>query len=199
MKRYEVMYIVESSREEEADGIKKKIEGIITGREGTIISFDKIGKKRLAYQIAKRQYGTYFLLNLSGNGKIVQALDYFFRMNPVILRHIVLVFTDKILKSKRITEAVQAEETERMRQGGRPISNNGDETDLVGSEHKSAIKSDTAEAVDDSSEDKAIITDTTELPVEVIAETVIESEETVADATQVESDNLDDVNDKPVE
>jgi len=121
MRHYELMFVADPSTEEVQDEIKKRLEGIITGREGVVISFEKLGKKRLAYPIAKNQYGVYYLVNLKGDGKIIQALDYFMRLNPNIIRHIVLSFSDKQLRLKERTDHIQAEEAERMRLGGRPL------------------------------------------------------------------------------
>jgi len=121
MKQYELMFVVDPSAEETTDDVKRRIEGIITGREGQIVSYDKLGKKRLAYPIAKQQYGLYFLANFRGDARIVQALDYFLRLNPSVIRHIVLSFSDKMLRLKELTEKVLREEAERMRLGGRPL------------------------------------------------------------------------------
>ncbi|MBM3330149.1 MAG: 30S ribosomal protein S6 [Calditrichaeota bacterium] len=127
MQHYELMFILDPANEEAEVEVKQKIEGIITGREGEMISFDKLGKKRLAYPIAKRPYGTYFLANLKGNGRIVQALDYFLRLNTTVLRHMIIAFSEKDLGLRQRTEVVLAEEAERMRLGGRPIGTKGDE------------------------------------------------------------------------
>jgi len=125
MKRYEVMYVVDPANEEGIDEVKKKVEGIITGREGVIVSYDKLGKKRLAYTIAKRQYGVYYLIDMKADARIVQALDYFLRLNQVVLRFIILAFSDKELNMKQETERIQLEEAERMRMGGRPLPGAG--------------------------------------------------------------------------
>lgn len=154
MKRYEVMYIVDPNNEEKADDIKKKIEGIVTGREGSVDSFEVIGKKRLAYPIAKRQYGIYILLHLRGDGRIIQALDYFLRMNPTVLRYIVLAFTEKEVKVKKATEMIQLEEAERMRMGGRPLgvtdedpvsSEDGQKTSVLDKGEKTTSDTDTTD------------------------------------------------------
>ena len=115
------MYIVDPSIEDGVDEVKQKAEGIITGREGVVASYDKLGKKRLAYPIAKRQYGVYYLVNFKGNGKIVQALEYYLRLNPLVLRYLILVFSEKNLNLREKTSVVQLEEAERMRAGGRPL------------------------------------------------------------------------------
>ncbi len=132
MKLYELLFITDPSNEEVIEDVKKRIEGVITGREGTVTSFEKLGKKRLAYPIQKRQYGVYFLVYFHGNGRIVQALDYLMRLNSLVLRHIILILTDKQLRLKELTEKIQKEEAERMRRGGRPIIHkNGEEVKKV--------------------------------------------------------------------
>jgi len=148
MKRYEVMYIVDPANEEGIDEVKKKVEGIITGREGAIVSFEKLGKKRLAYSIDKRQYGVYYLIDLKGDARIVQALDYFLRMSPIVLRFIILAFSDKELRLKEETERIQSEEAERMRQGGRPLPGGGHAAD----DESSDGDSETADTESDESE-----------------------------------------------
>lgn len=129
MKNYELMYVVDPATEEGHDAVKQKIEGIITGREGTISLFEKLGKKRLAYPIKKRQYGIYYLINMSGDSRIVQALESYLLLNPIVLRHIVLAFTDKELSLRTETDRIQLEEAERMRMGGRPLGSSGEDDD----------------------------------------------------------------------
>lgn len=124
MKNYELMYVIDPVSEDGLESVKLKIEGIITGREGVIHSFEKLGKKRLAYPIAKRQFGIYNLINLSGTSRIVQAIDQYLHMNPIVLRHIILAFTEKALTLRSETQRIQLEEAERMRLGGRPLTAN---------------------------------------------------------------------------
>lgn len=121
MKFYEMMYVVDPAAEDGVDAVKQKIEGIITGREGSVTSYERLGKKRLAYPIAKRQFGVYYLVNFHGDGKIIQALEQFLLVNPIVLRHIVLAFTEKDLKLRVETERILLEEAERMRMGGKPL------------------------------------------------------------------------------
>ncbi|MCF7811293.1 30S ribosomal protein S6 [bacterium] len=121
MNNYEMMYICDPSNEEGIEDIKKRIEGIITGREGQVISYEKLGKKRLAYPIQKRLYGLYYLVLFQGDGRIVQALDYFLRLNPITIRHLILIMSEKQIRLRDLTEKIQGEEAERMRRGGRPL------------------------------------------------------------------------------
>ncbi len=120
MRYYELMFISDPANEEGSDVIKEKIEGIIGENEGSINSYDKMGKKRLAYPITKRLYGIYNLVNFQGNASVVAPLENFLRLNSQIFRHIILVFSEKTLKLRTETQRIQVEEDERMRRGGRP-------------------------------------------------------------------------------
>ena len=110
MKHYELMYIADSVSENHIVTVRQRIEGIITGREGTVHSIEKLGKKRLAYPIAKRQYGIYYLVTFDGTGPIVQTLESFLRLNTIVLRHIILDFSDKMRKLRSETQRIQVEE-----------------------------------------------------------------------------------------
>jgi len=148
MKNYELMYIVDPSAEEGGEAIKQKIEGMITGREGIIQSFEKLGKKRLAYLIKKRQYGIYYLAIFKGNGTIIQALVNYLLLNSLVLRHIVLALSDKALKLRSETDRIQLEEAERMRMGGKPLLVKDEEDEAKDSKPVSKVKKDN-ESTDD--------------------------------------------------
>lgn len=178
MDNYEMMYITDPANEESVEDVKKRIEGIITGREGQVVSYEKIGKKRLAYPIQKRQYGIYFQVNFKGDGRIVQALDYFLRLNPLPIRHLILKLTDKQIQLKDLTEKIQREEAERMRRGGRPL----DFKDL----NKDADAESTAEIV--SSESGAAVEDESEKIAATPKEEEVESEDVELSSEKLEED-----------
>jgi len=175
-----MMYVVDPAAEEGHDAVKQKIEGIITGREGTISLFEKLGKKRLAYPIKKRQYGIYYLVNMSGDSRIVQALESFLLLNPIVLRHIVLAFTDKELSLRSETHRIQLEEDERMRMGGRPLGASAED------ENGDTVAVDTALPVVEDSKKDVSDSDTTKEASEEI-EPVVESGDELADEKKAET------------
>lgn len=175
MKHYEMMYIVDPNAEDLSDGINQKIEEIITSSEGQLLSFEKIGKKRLSYPINKRLFGTYFLTNFTGTGNIVQTLEYYLRLNPNILRFIVLAFSEKEIKLRNLTERIQEEEAERMRLGGRPLSivpeNTEEEKKKETEKTEDASGEDKATAVEEKNTEEEITEASTTDSVEVVEET----------------------------
>jgi len=89
MRRYETTYIVDGALEpEKIEEISKRIRDIITGAGGVIIEERQWGKRRLAYEIQKRQYGHYVILNYEAAGSVVEEMERYFRINQFILRYL---------------------------------------------------------------------------------------------------------------
>ena len=62
MHRYELLMLtVPEITEDEAKSLETNIDKLLKEAKGTIISFEKWGKYRLAYPVRKNEYGVYFL------------------------------------------------------------------------------------------------------------------------------------------
>ena len=65
MDRYEIMFIVKNTIEDEAvKAVADSLQGIITTDKGKIIEFKEMGKRKLAYPINKELTGTYFVMTV---------------------------------------------------------------------------------------------------------------------------------------
>lgn len=96
MRRYECIFILDPALEETAVSEKaKQFSGIITTRKGEVHSMDHWGKRRLAYEIDKRQEGIYTLLKFSGDKEILAELSRIFRFDDKVLRHLIVLDTSR--------------------------------------------------------------------------------------------------------
>lgn len=60
--RYELLILtVPEITQDEAKDLEKQVESLVKEHKGTITSFDRWGKYRLAYPVRKNEYGVYFL------------------------------------------------------------------------------------------------------------------------------------------
>jgi small subunit ribosomal protein S6 len=60
--RYEVLILsVPEITQDETKDLEKQLERIIQGGHGSILSFERWGKFKLAYPVQKKEYGVYFL------------------------------------------------------------------------------------------------------------------------------------------
>ena len=105
MRRYEVTYIIDSAIEpERIDSIIERSNEIISKFNGKIVDEKKWGKRRLAYEIDKRQYGYYVITNFDADSAVVPELEKFFRMNQYILRYMTIHLDPKELKLIELDE-----------------------------------------------------------------------------------------------
>lgn len=91
MNKYELMYIlVNSASDEEKDAMIEKINALITKNGGVVESVDKIGSKKLAYEINKKHDGYYVLVNFSAESKVPATVTNTLRITEGVLRYIVV-------------------------------------------------------------------------------------------------------------
>jgi len=91
MRNYEVMFILKPDLEEEV--IAKFIErysSIITNGGGEVVSVDKWGKRRLAYEIKDLQEGFYVLITFKSEPAVVAELDRVMKIADEMLRFMII-------------------------------------------------------------------------------------------------------------
>ena len=114
MQKYETIFVVDSLlKTEEIEDIITKYERFVSANGGEINAIEKWGKKRLAYEIKKRQYGYYVLIRFDGPGSMIKQLEREYRLNELILRYMTLQLSKQALKAldKQPTFAPSTEET----------------------------------------------------------------------------------------
>jgi small subunit ribosomal protein S6 len=97
---YETIFILDSLvPSKEIDAIIDRAKSIITADEGTVRKVDKWGKKRMAYEIQKKQYGFYVSIEFESNGgNISQKLTSDYNYNDKVLRYLTYSYDKRKLK-----------------------------------------------------------------------------------------------------
>jgi small subunit ribosomal protein S6 len=112
LRTYETIIIIDSLlKPEEIDNTITKYERFISANGGKVESLDRWGKRRLAYEINKRQYGFYVLIRFEGPSAMIKQLDREYRLNESLLRTKVIKLDEKALKTlaSQITSTVSTE------------------------------------------------------------------------------------------
>jgi small subunit ribosomal protein S6 len=101
-RRYEMMVIIDSGQsDEDIEAQIAKLEETITSSPGgEIISTDKWGKKRLAYEIRGKQFGYYVVLEFMIDPNLISEMDRNLRYDTNIVRHLILHISPKVIKLK---------------------------------------------------------------------------------------------------
>jgi small subunit ribosomal protein S6 len=86
---YEVMFIVRPDlMEEDLDKLVTALENHATGAGATVKNAEKMGKRRLAYDVKKFSEGQYVLFTLLADGKAVHELERRLRVTEQVIKFI---------------------------------------------------------------------------------------------------------------
>jgi small subunit ribosomal protein S6 len=89
MRNYEIMFIVNpNTAEEEIDKINGQVETIVTNGGGKVEKLEKMGKRRLAYEVNKQREGYYILFVLTANGDIIKECERRLRVMDAVIKYI---------------------------------------------------------------------------------------------------------------
>jgi small subunit ribosomal protein S6 len=83
----------------EIDDIIERTQQMITENGGKVRTVDKWGKRRLAYEIQKKQYGFYFAIEFEGDGNIPLALQSENNFNDNVLRYLTYSYDKHKIKA----------------------------------------------------------------------------------------------------
>lgn len=91
MKNYELMYIIPSqSSDEEKESLIAQVNGMIEKDGGKIESVERIGNKKLAYEIQKMREGYYVLVNFTSDAQVPNRLGSLLSITNNVLRYIIV-------------------------------------------------------------------------------------------------------------
>ncbi|MGO1560743.1 SSU ribosomal protein S6p [Actinomycetales bacterium JB111] len=87
MRHYELMIILEPEVDERtvAPSLDKLL-AVVTNGGGTVDKIDIWGKRRLAYEIAKRSEGIYAVVDMTTTPEVAKELDRQLGLNEAVLR-----------------------------------------------------------------------------------------------------------------
>ena len=92
MRDYEIVFIIHPDLDETSfQEIVERVQGWITGGNGTVGKVDVWGKKQLAYRIRKQREGQYVLIEAQMPPAFVMELERNFRITEPVLRYLVTV------------------------------------------------------------------------------------------------------------
>src|SRR4051812_30713349 len=103
MRNYEIMFILNPNvTDEEIDKINTQLESIITTGGGEIQKIEKMGKRRLAYDIQKFREGSYVLFAIGANGDIVKECERRLRVMDAVIRYITVRCDEEIRRFEKM-------------------------------------------------------------------------------------------------
>ena len=103
MRNYEIMFIVNpNATEDEIDKINGQIEGVITSGGGVIQKIEKMGKRKLAYDVDKFREGSYVLFAIGANGDIIKECERRLRVMDAVIKYITVRVDEEVRRFEKI-------------------------------------------------------------------------------------------------
>jgi small subunit ribosomal protein S6 len=108
-RKYEVMFILRpDTSDEDVERLLQTLEGNVASIGGKVTSFERMGKRRLAYMVNKFQDGIYILAYVEGPGSVVKELERRLRVQELVIKFIT-VRTDedekRLAKIKKLRDS----------------------------------------------------------------------------------------------
>lgn len=108
LKNYELLYILHPDLEGSSDKITEKVTGFITKSGGEVTSQEDWGKRKLAYPIAKNDFGVYILLYFTMESGNLPEVERDLKLSEEVMRFMVVTLPEVIVtketKSKGKTQ-----------------------------------------------------------------------------------------------
>ena len=90
MNHYEIMFVIAAALEDEKKAaVVETVEGIINDG-GEVLNVNKIGMKRLAYPILKKNEGYYVLIDFNAPTDLPKELDRRLKISEDVIRHLII-------------------------------------------------------------------------------------------------------------
>ena len=93
MRKYELMYILRADLDEaQRKEVMDKLAKILTDNGGKVEeTSEAMGLRELAYPIKEHSKGYYVVLKVSMDNKAINEFNRLVRINPSVLRHLIVV------------------------------------------------------------------------------------------------------------
>ena len=91
MTKYEIMFIVKSTLEEDKiKSISDELQKLINKKPSKVIEFKEMGRKKLAYPIKKEVSGYYYVMTVEADNDTIKEFDRKVSINENVLRHLII-------------------------------------------------------------------------------------------------------------
>lgn len=110
MRHYEVVFIVHPDQSEQVPAMIERYQAVVTGNGGKVHRLEDWGRRQLAYPIQKLVKAHYVCFNIECGQPELEELEYSFRYNDAILRHLIIKTKEAVTEPSVMMKSVEREE-----------------------------------------------------------------------------------------
>lgn len=111
IKTYETTFIIDAHLSaDETEAVISKYLKFFEKNNAKVIRVDRWGKRRLAYEIAKKQYGFYVYIQYEADGAFNKELERQYSLDEKVIRHLTIFLPKKWLEAELAKQHENASE-----------------------------------------------------------------------------------------
>jgi small subunit ribosomal protein S6 len=115
MRNYEIIFIVRPDvTEEDVDKLIAQMEGVVAGTGGKLEKVEKLGRRRLAYRVAKQREGIYILFRLQGSGDTVKEFERRLKVIDTVIKYLTVRIDEDLERAEKF-KALRAKQESKKR------------------------------------------------------------------------------------
>jgi small subunit ribosomal protein S6 len=116
MRNYEIIFIVRpDATEDDVDKLISQMEGVVTGTGGKIDKVEKMGRRRLAYRVAKQREGIYVLFRLQGSGDTVKEFERRLKVIDTVIKYMTVRIDEDLERAEKFKALRSKQESKKRR------------------------------------------------------------------------------------
>ncbi len=128
MREYETTVIVQPEISSEGtEAILRKMDGVLEQEGATRLMCTDLGKRKLAYEIAKFQKGHYYVLSFLDDGKVVSELERNLRIEESVLRFMTVKVLDEVVDVEARKGEARLAEIEQQKRAAEKVAREAEE------------------------------------------------------------------------
>ncbi len=116
MRKYEIIFVVRPDvNDEELEKLVTQMQGVVTGAGGTIEKVEKLGRRRLAYRVARQREGLFVLFVLDGTGDTVKELERRLKVTDSVIKYLTVRIDEELKRAEKFKAMRAKQEARRPR------------------------------------------------------------------------------------
>jgi len=116
MRNYEIIFIVRpDGTEEDVEKLISQMEGVVTGTGGKLEKVEKMGRRRLAYRVAKQREGIYVLFRLQGSGDTVKEFERRLKVIDTVIKYMTVRIDEDLERAEKFKALRSKQESKKRR------------------------------------------------------------------------------------
>ncbi|WP_114689409.1 30S ribosomal protein S6 [Polynucleobacter necessarius] len=121
MRHYEIVFIVHLDQSEQVPAMIDRYKATLAAAGGKMHRIEDWGRRQMAYMIDKLAKAHYVCMNIECDQKTLEELEYAFKFNDAVLRHLIIKTKKAETESSIMMKEVQREEARKSAQADAPV------------------------------------------------------------------------------